>query len=460
MNGSERPGTSGALFSRNFHRRYPLAARAEGCWIFTDEGKKLLDAAGSAAVVSIGHGVGSIGQAMSEQAAKLAFVHSSEFQTRVAQQLSERLIALAPPNFQRGGRVFLTSGGSEATETAIKLCRQYFLERGETRRSRVVSRRQSYHGSTIGALSLSGNTARRDPFLPLLPEWGHIVPCYCYHCPLGLEYPQCNVACADDLEKYLEENDPETVAAFIFEPVSGATLGAVAPPAGYAERIAEICRRHGILLIADEVMTGIGRTGKPFAVDHWGVKPDILLVGKGVASGYAPLGAVLASDEVSDAFVRGSGRFIHGFTYSAHPVSAAAGVAVLDYIREKHLFDRVTPAGVELGRALKALREESSLIGDVRGIGLLWGIEFVRDRESRTPFEAAEHVADLVFDAAYEAGVLTYPIHGCADGVRGDHLLLAPPFILSSEEIATMAAGLKTALARVEQNLSSSGWTP
>jgi adenosylmethionine-8-amino-7-oxononanoate aminotransferase len=460
MDGGERPSANGAVFSRNFHRRYPLAARAEGCWIFTDEGKKLLDAAGSAAVVSIGHGVAQIGQAMAEQSAKLAFVHSSEFQTRIAQQLAERLLALAPSNFQRGGRVFLTSGGSEATETAIKLCRQYFVERGETRRWKIVSRRQSYHGSTIGALSVSGNTGRREPFLPLLAEWGHIAPCYCYRCPLGLKYPQCNVACADELEKYLEENDRETVAAFIFEPVSGATLGAVAPPQGYAERIGEICRRHGILLIADEVMTGIGRTGKPFAVDHWGVKPDVLLVGKGVASGYAPLGAVLASDEVSDAFVRGSGRFVHGFTYSAHPVAAAAGLAVLDYIREKHLFDLVVPAGVELGHALEALRADSAIIGDVRGIGLLWGIEFVRDRENRTPFEAATHVADIVFDAAYDAGVLTYPIHGCADGARGDHLLLAPPFILSSEEITALAAGLKTALARVEQNLSSSGWKP
>jgi adenosylmethionine-8-amino-7-oxononanoate aminotransferase len=460
MNGSERPGASGALFPRNFHRRYPLAARGEGCWIFTDEGKKLLDAAGSAAVVSIGHGVPEIAQAMAEQAAKLAFVHSSEFHSRPAEQLAELLVALAPPNFQRGGRVFLTCGGSEATETAIKLCRQYFVERGEPRRSKIVSRRQSYHGSTIGALSLSGNTGRREPFLPLLSEWGHIAPCYCYRCPLGLEYPDCNVACADELEKYLKEYDPETVAAFIFEPVSGATLGAVAPPDGYAERIAEICRRHGILLVADEVMTGMGRTGKPFAVDHWGVKPDVLLVGKGVASGYAPLGAVLASDEVADAFVRGSGRFIHGFTYSGHPVAAAAGLAVLDYIREHHLFERVSGAGAELGGALESLAAEFRIIGNVRGLGLLWGIEFVRDRESRVPFEAGAQVADLVFQAAFDAGVLTYPIHGCADGTKGDHLLLAPPFILSSKEIDALATGLRTALALVEQNLSSGGWEP
>lgn len=454
MTGNDRPGATGALFPRNFHRRYPLAARGEGCWIFTDAGRKLLDAAGSAAVVSIGHGVAKIGQAMAEQAAKLAFVHSSEFQTRIAEQLAERLLALAPPNFQRGGRVFLTSGGSEATETALKLARQYFVERGEPRRAKIVSRRQSYHGATLGALSASGNVGRREPYLPLLSEWGHIAPCYCYRCPLGLEYPQCNVACADELEKYLAENDPETVAAFLFEPVSGATLGAVAPPDGYAQRIAEICRRHGILLIADEVMTGMGRTGKPFAVDHWGVQPDVLLVGKGVASGYAPLGAVLASAEVADTFARGSGRFVHGFTYSGHPVAAAAGLAVLDHIEKHHLFKRVPEAGAALGRALESVRAESAMVGDVRGIGLLWGMEFVRDRESREPFEATAQVADLVFQAAFDAGVLTYPIHGCADGDKGDHLLFAPPFPLTDEEIETLAAGLKSALALVARNLS------
>ena len=371
--------------------------------------------------------------------------------------MAARLIEDAPAGISHS---YFVSGGSEAVEAALKLARQYFVEIGQPQRRHLIARRQSYHGSTLGALSVSGNTARREPFLPLLSEWGHIAPCYCYRCPLGLEYPQCDVACADELEKYLAENDPETVAAFIFEPVSGATLGAVAPPDGYAQRIADICRRNAILLIADEVMTGIGRTGKPFAVDHWGVKPDVLLVGKGVASGYAPLGAVLASADIADTFIRGSGRFAHGFTYSAHPVSAAAGLAVLDYIHEKQLFGRVSPAGAELGQTLEALRADSAIIGDVRGLGLLWGIEFVRDRVSKAPFEAATHVADLVFDAAYDAGVLAYPIHGCADGTLGDHLLLAPPFILSSEEIAALAAGLKTALARVEQNLSSSGWKP
>lgn len=455
MSGDEEAVTTGALFPRNFQRRYPLAARGEGCWLFTDAGKKLLDAAGSAAVISIGHGVARIGQAMAEQAGKLAFAHSSQFHTRVAEELAERLLALAPPGFQRGGRVLLTSGGSEATETALKLCRQYFVERGEERRVKIVSRRQSYHGATLGALSVSGNVGRREPFLPLLSEWGHIAPCYCYRCPLGLRYPQCDLACAEELESFLGTNDAETIAGFIFEPVSGATLGAVVPPEGYAARIAEICRRHGLLLISDEVMTGIGRTGKPFAVDHWGVEPDMIVVGKGVASGYAPLGAVLVSSRVAETIAHGSGRFVHGFTYSGHPVAAAAGLAVLDYIHENRLFARVPDVGLELGRALEGLRDEFPIVGDVRGTGLLWGIEFVRDRESRSPFEAGLHVADLVFQAAYEAGVLTYPIQGCADGKAGDHMLLAPPFILSSAEIELLVTGLRTALERVTRILSS-----
>jgi adenosylmethionine-8-amino-7-oxononanoate aminotransferase len=457
MSGDENPMTAGALFPRDFQRRYPLAARGEGCWLFTDEGKKVLDAAGSAAVVSIGHGIARIGQAMAEQAGKLAFVHSSEFHTRVAEELAERLLALAPPNFQRGGRVLLTSGGSEATETALKLCRQYFVERGEERRVKIVSRRQSYHGATLGALSVSGNVARREPFLPLLSEWGHIAPCYCYRCPFGLRYPQCNLGCADELESFLENDDAETVTGFIFEPISGATLGAVVPPEGYAARIAEICRRHGLLLVADETMTGVGRTGKPFAVDHWGVEPDMIVVGKGVASGYAPLGAVLVSSRVAETIAHGSGRFVHGFTYSGHPVAAAAGLAVLDYIHENQLFARVPDAGLELGHALEALRDEFPIIGDVRGLGLLWGIEFVRDRESRSPSDPRLKVADLVFQAAYEAGVLTYPIHGCADGKAGDHLLLAPPFIISSAEIEVLVAGLRTAVEHAARILSSSG---
>ncbi len=443
---------SEALFPRDFRKSYPRAVRGEGCWLYTEDGKKYLDAAGGAAVVSIGHGIASVAEAMGAQARRLAFTHTSQFHTEPAEQLAVRLRSLAPSNIRDAGRVYFTSGGSEATETALKLCRQYRLARGEPRRTRIVSRRQSYHGATLGALAVTGNVRRKAPYTPLLADWGHIAPCYCYRCPLGLSYPTCNVACADELEKFIESVGADNVAGFIVEPVVGATLGAVVPPDGYLERIAEICRRHNILLIADEVMTGMGRTGKVFAVEHWGIEPDLIVVGKGVASGYAPLGAVLVSAEVVESIARGPGYFEHGFTYSAHPVAAAAGLAVLDYIEQNRLFDRVAPAGESLLRdfgPLRALR----MVGDIRGRGLLWGIELVRDAATRQPFPADVGVAARVYQAALEEGIVTYPIQGCVDGESGDHILLAPPFILSAEESKEIARGLEAALARVGREL-------
>ena len=439
---------SQALFPRSFRKLYPQAVRGEGCYLFAADRKKYLDAAGGAAVVTIGHGVAAIGRAMAEQASRLAFVHSSQFHTEVAAQLAARLRTLAPGGFRDSGRVYFTSGGSEAAETALKLCRQYFLERGEPARTRIVSRWQSYHGSTLGALAVSGNVRRRAPYAPLLADWGHIAPCYCYRCPLGLTYPTCDVACADELEKFIRDVGPETVAAFIVEPVVGATLGAVVPPDGYLQRIAEICRRYGILLIADEVMTGMGRTGKNFAVEHWGVDPDLILLGKGIASGYAPLGAVLASGQVAETIARGTGAFEHGFTYTAHPVAMAAGLAVLDHAEENGLFARVAAAGEQLLRALEPL-QAVPIVGDIRGRGLLVGIELVKNSATRAPFPVPAKIADRVFEAAFEEGITTYPIQGCADGESGDHILLAPPYIVSAEEISDLSGALERALARV-----------
>jgi adenosylmethionine-8-amino-7-oxononanoate aminotransferase len=442
---------STAFFPRNFRKAYPEAVAGEGCYIRTADGRRILDAAGGAAVVTIGHGVAEIGRAMAEQSAKLAFAHTSQFHTGVAEQLAARLRALAPPNL-RAGRVYFTSGGSEATETALKLVRQYWVERGQPQRARIVSRWQSYHGSTLGALSVSGNVPRRRLYAPLLADWGHIPPCYCYRCPLGRTYPECNVACADELDALLRQTAPETVGAFICEPVAGATLGAAVPPEGYLERIAEVCRRHGILLIADEVMTGMGRTGRNFAVEHWGVQPDLILVGKGIASGYAPLGAVLVAPHVVEAIAGGSGAFEHGFTYQAHPVSIAAALAVLDFIVRNNLFARVAPTGEEFLRALEPLKK-LPIVGDIRGRGLLAGIEFVR-HGSREPFPPEAKVAERIRQAAYAEGAATYPIQGCADGERGDHLLLAPPFIISSAEIAAIARALTAAITRVAREVA------
>lgn len=440
--------TKAALFSRDFRKAFPLAVRGEGCWIYTADGRRLLDAAGQAAVVSIGHGVPEIGRAMAEQSSQIAFAHTSQFHSAPAEKLAARLLALAPANFRNGGRVYFTSGGSEATETAIKLVRQYHLEKGQPGRYRVVSRRQSYHGSTLGAMIVSGNVARRAPYQPLMAEWGHIAPCFCYHCPFEKQFPECGIACAEDLDAFLDRDDADSVAAFIFEPVVGATLGAVVPPDGYAGRIAEICRKRGVLLIADEVMSGMGRTGKPFAIQHWNVSPDIILVGKGVASGYAPLGAVLVAPHVAEAFEHGSGTFQHGFTYQAHPVATAAGNAVLDHIESNKLFARVTPASEILRAELASLLCHPH-VGEIRGLGLLLGIELVRNKMTREPFPKEENIAERIRQAALDENVLTYPTQGCVDGLRGDHVLLAPPFIVTPQECAQIVNALQSALHKV-----------
>jgi len=439
---------SSALFSRNLRKDYPVAVRGEGSWIIASDGRRFLDASGQAAVVSIGHGVAQIGRAMAEQSGRIAFAHTTQFHSESAEKLAARVLAIAPGNFQEGGRVYFTSGGSEATETAIKLARQYCLETQQPGRYRIVSRKQSYHGSTLGAMSVSGNIGRRAPYAPMIPEWGHVAPCFCYHCPFGKTYPECELACADDLDAFLRSNDTSTVAAFIFEPVVGATLGAASAVEGYTARIAEICRKHGILLIADEVMCGMGRTGKPFPSQHWGLEPDIILTGKGIASGYAPLGAVLAAPRVVDAFGKGSGAFMHGFTYQSHPVATAAGNAVFDYLEAHKLFGRVAPAAESLRKALSSL-ESHPHVGQVRGLGLLQAVEFVKDQATREPFPKEAGIAEKIRQAALEKNVLTYPSQGTVDGKRGDHVLLAPPFIITPQECQLIAEALQFALAKV-----------
>jgi len=439
---------SSSLFSRNLRKDYPVAVRGEGSWIVASDGRRFLDASGQAAVVSIGHGVPEIGRAMAEQSNRIAFAHTTQFHSGPAEKLAARVLAIAPRNFHKGGRVYFTSGGSEATETAIKLARQYFLETNQPVRYRIVSRRQSYHGSTLGAMSVSGNVGRRAPYAPMIPEWGHVAPCFCYHCPFAKTYPQCNLACADDLDEFLRSNDPSTVAAFIFEPVVGATLGAAPAVDGYTTRIAEICRKYGILLIADEVMCGVGRTGRPFACQHWDLEPDIILTGKGIASGYAPLGAVLVAPRVVDAFEKGSAAFMHGFTYQSHPVSTAAGNAVFDYLETHKLFDRVIPAAESLRKALSLL-ESHPRVGQVRGLGLLQAVEFVKDKSTHEPFSKEASIAEKIRQAALEKNILTYPSQGTVDGTRGDHVLLAPPFIITPQECELIADALQFALAKV-----------
>ena len=391
---------------------------------------------------------------MSEQAAKLEFAHTSQFTTPVADEYAEELLTFAGKHFE-GGAVFFTSGGSEAIETALKLARQYQVEIGESRRYQIFSRSQSYHGATLGALSVSGNRRRREIYLPMIREFPHIGMPYCYRCAFDCTdgCRNCGQQYAAELEQAIESANGEA-AGFIFEPVSGATLGAVVPPPGYLQSVAEICRRHGLLLIADEVMTGMGRTGRNFAVEHWNVQPDILVAAKGLSSGYAPLGAVIASRKVVEAIAAGSGALLHGFTYNAHPISAAAGRAVLGYLQSKKLVAAAdsnvadTPAS-NFKKALEALREERS-VGDARGIGLLWGVEFVADRATKRPFPPDQNFSGRVGAAALKRGILVYPMQGSVDGISGDHLLLAPPAIITPEQIEWSVEQLAAAIREGE----------
>lgn len=406
-------------------------------YVWDADGKRYLDFSGSAAVNLIGHGVPEISAAMAEQARQLEFVHTSQFTTPVAEEYAKELLEFAGRNFH-GGAVYFTCGGSESVETALKLARQYQVEIGQARRYQVLSRTQSYHGSTLGALSVSGNKRRREVYLPMVREFAHVGIPYCYRCNYDCTdgCRNCGQEYAAELEKAVEAAGGEA-AGFIFEPVSGATLGAVVPPPGYLQKVAEVCRRNGVLLIADEVMTGMGRTGRNFAIDHWDISPDILIAAKGLSSGYAPLGGVIATKKVVDAIAPKS--FLHGFTYNAHPISLAAGRAVLRYLQRLnlvHAADSVAEGTIatKLERSLLGLMELRA-VGEVRGIGLLRGVEFVSDRQSKRPFDPQLNFAGRVTAAALKRGLLVYPIQGCVDGTAGDHLLIAPPAVITAEQI-------------------------
>jgi adenosylmethionine-8-amino-7-oxononanoate aminotransferase len=452
---SPLPSEAAHLFPRNLTLAYPVAVKAEGVWIEDAGGKRYLDGCGGAVVCSIGHGVPEIADAMAAQARRLDFAHSSQFITREAMALTTAIAALAPGDMRESARVYLTSGGSEAVETALKLARQYHVERGRPGKHKIIGRWQSYHGSTIGALSVTGNVARRDLYLPMLPAAPHAVACFCYHCPLGLTFDACDIACVDDLERLIQEEGPDTVAAFIAEPIVGATLGAAPAVPGYFERVRAICDRHDVLFIADEVMTGVGRTGRNFGIEHFGVIPDLIVTGKGLSAGYAPLGAVIARAPVVEALRAGRGFFEHGFTYSANPLSAAVGNAVLDYIERHDLVRRAADTGDVLGERLAALQKRRPIVGDVRGKGLLWGLELVRSRASREPFPPQAKAARRLYETALEEGLVLYPGTGTREGRDGDHAIIAPPFTISRKELDTLVERLDRSLARLTTLLAA-----
>jgi adenosylmethionine-8-amino-7-oxononanoate aminotransferase len=385
--------------------------------------------------------------AIKNQLDRLAFAHTSFFSSETAEALADLLIRHAPAGIDR---VYLVSGGSEAVEAAIKLARQYWVEKGEPQRGRLIARRQSYHGNTLGALSAGGNEWRRAQFAPLLLDVSHIDPCYEYRLRRDDESAEdYGRRAADALEAEIRRVGPETVMAFIAEPVVGATAGALPPAPGYLRRIREICDRHGILLILDEVMCGMGRTGTLFASEQDGIAPDIVCVAKGLGAGYQPLGAMLCSAEIHDTIRDGSGFFQHGHTYLGHPVAAAAGLAVLNAIMGRNLISRVREKGDVLARRLDEAFGQHPHVGDIRGRGLFRGIELVADRETKAPFDPSRKIAARIKEAAFAEGLICYPMSGTIDGRQGDHILLAPPFIIDDAQIDELTEKLERALSKV-----------
>ena len=440
------------VFHRQTKADLPVAARGDGIWITDTNGKKYLDGSGGAAVSSLGHSDAAVRQAMITQMNSMPFAHSGFFTTDVMEKLADKLTSNAPGDLNH---VYFLSGGSEAVEAAIKLARQYFLEAGQPNKQHFIARRQSYHGNTLGALSAGGNQFRRAPYEPLLMDVDHISPCYAWRDQRVSETEtDYGLRVADELEDAILARGPETVAAFIVEPVVGATLGAVTPVPGYFKRIREICDRYGVLLIMDEVMCGMGRTGSMYACEQEGVVPDMIAIAKGLGAGYQPIGALLVSDNVFQAVQSGSGAFQHGHTYMGHAVACAAALAVQEQIEERSLLAAVVDRGDDLDRALVERFGNHRFVGNIRGRGLFRAIELVADRETKAPFDPGLNIHAAIKAAAMERGLMCYPMGGTIDGRLGDHVLLAPAFIIEKVESEDLADRLADAVEAVTADLS------
>jgi len=432
------------ILHRQIRRDYPRAATARGLYIHDKTGKAYLDASGGAAVSCLGHGHPDVVAAMHAQIDALAYAHTSFFTTDAAEELADDLIAHAPAGMSH---VYLVSGGSEAVEASLKLARQYFVEKGQPQRRHFIARRQSYHGNTLGALAVGGNEWRRKQFAPLLIETHHVSPCYEYRGKRDDETAeQYGQRLADELDAKIRDLGADTVIAFVAETVVGATSGAVPPVPGYFRKVREVCDRHGVLLILDEVMSGMGRTGTLHACQQEGIAPDLMTIAKGLGGGYAAIGAVLVGGKVMDAVSTGSGLFQHGHTYIGHPVSCAAALAVQRVIRRDKLLDNVVRQGDLLQRRLRERFGNHHHVGDIRGRGLFQGIELVEGRGEKKSFDPALKLNARIKAEAMARGLLVYPMGGTIDGARGDHVLLAPPFIVQPQDIETIVERLGGAI--------------
>jgi len=433
------------VFHRDPRNRYPLAVRGDAAYLIDAQGKRYLDASGGAAVSCLGHSDRAVVEAIQHQLDVLPYAHTSFFSNQPMERLADVLVEHSAGAFDK---VYFVSGGSEAIEAALKLARQYFVERGEPQRRYVIARGQSYHGNTLGALAVGGNPARRRQFEPLLIDAAHVSPCYAYR---GLQPGETEAAygerLAQELELEIRRLDGDKVIAFVAETVSGATLGAVPAVAGYFRRVREVCDRYGVLLILDEVMCGMGRCGALFAYTQEGVVPDLVAIAKGLGAGYQPIGAVMASKNIFDTIVGGSGFFQHGHTYLGHAAACAGALAVQRRLHEDGLLARVEPLGEALDVRLRAAFGEHPQVGDIRGRGLFRGIELVAERATKKPFDPKLRVHARLKQAALAEGLMCYPMGGTVDGVRGDHVLLAPPFIVEETQLDELVDKLQRALA-------------
>jgi len=436
--------------SHVFYRRpafpHPRAVRGEGVYLWDADGRRYIDASGGAIVVNVGHGVKEIARALAEQAERVAYVHATLFTTEPLETYADELARRVP---LPGPRFYFLTSGSEGIEAAIKFAHQVQAARGEPSRYLIISRWGSYHGATLGALAVTGKPKMRAPFTSLFRDQPHIPPPYCYRCPFDASYPACDLACARALEVEVLRRGPDCVAAFLAEPVGGATLGAVVPPEGYWSLVRQICDRYGLLLIADEVMTGFGRTGRWFGMEHFGVEPDVVVMGKGATGGYFPLSILAVRTSDVEVIRRAHGEFVHGGTFSHHAVGAAAALATLRYIEDHRLVERAARQGAMLGRRLREVLGGLPCVGDVRGLGMMWAVEFVADPATKAPLPPDRHFARRVCDRAFGRGALFYPGSGCVDGVAGDHLMVAPPLVITEAQIDETVEILRAAVLDV-----------
>ena len=442
---------SNHVFYRDLKKEYPVIDHAEGIYLYDEAGTRYLDFGSGIGVVNIGYNVPEINAAMAAQAAKTTFVYSAPFTTRAQIDITNKIIEMSPPGMSKA---LLVSGGSMAMESAIKLARQYHIERGNGSKQKVIARWTSYHGNTVGALSASGRSSWRTYFEPYLLNFPHIQPPYCYRCPFEKTYPDCDVLCARELERVVRFEGPQSISAFIAEPVIGTSAPGVTPPPEYYPTIRKICDKFDILFISDEVITGFGRTGKNFGIEHFGVQPDIIVAGKGAGGGYTPLAVVIVGQGVVAAIAQGSGTHTQGFTYSGNPLSAAIGLALLEYIDKNDLVAQVAEKGVFLKEKLESLRD-TGIVGDVRGLGFLQGVEFVQDSEKKTPFPREAELTRRIVDAAFKRKLMIIGgMPGVVDTELGDQLQITPSFTTTRAQIDTAIEIIRESITEVKRELN------